>query len=183
MRWCVALGIVLAALIAATVKVAARRPVTREARQIAETSEPDAPSELTPAPAPRAAPARRTARPAPTVVALPVLRGAIGFPTGEDCPISRVALYEPSAVPTSDSPKDDSDDDGEGDTDDGSLRLGGVDDACRFELPVPDGPTGMVLVAVGGGWHLEEPVSIPPLGDPDPICLNPPCRADPLGVE
>jgi hypothetical protein len=34
---------------------------------------------------------------AAVVVALPILRGAVGFPAGEHCPITRVALYNPSA--------------------------------------------------------------------------------------
>ena len=99
--------------------------------------------------------------------ALPVLHGAIGFPFGEDCPIERVSLRALGAPP----PTDDDDDSDASD----------VDSACRFQLPVPDGATQMLLVATGSGWNLEEPVSIPPLGDPEPVCLNPPCRANPLG--
>jgi hypothetical protein len=120
---------------------------------------------------------------AASVVALPVLRGAVGFPPGEHCPITRVALYAPSALSSSN--KDDAEvnehcqegDDGEEGSPDESDEGDEVDENCRFQLPVPDGPTGMILVASGTGWHLEEPVSIPPLGDPEPVCLNPPCRA------
>ena len=104
---------------------------------------------------------------AAVIDALPILRGAVGFPADEDCPIERVVLREPGALPSND------DDEGQGDH---VNQIGSVDDACRFELPVPGGSSWMVLVAIGAGWHLEEPVSIPPLGDPDPICLNPPCR-------
>jgi hypothetical protein len=101
------------------------------------------------------------------VDALAVLHGAIGFPSGGRCPIARVGLYAPDAVPAKDEDVD-SDDEIE------------VDDACRFHLPVPDGASQMIVVAVGDGWHLEQPVSLAPTGDPDPVCLNPPCRANPL---
>jgi hypothetical protein len=119
------------------------------------------------------------------VVALPILRGAVGFPAGEHCPITRVALYNPSALSSSD-PDDGHDqrgnchNDGNDAEEESDLDEDNVDETCRFELPVPDGPTGMILVASGAGWRLEEPVSIPPLGDPDPICLNPPCWAESL---
>ena len=102
---------------------------------------------------------------AAVIEALPLLRGAVGFPVGEDCPIDRVALRALDAPPPTDD--DDSDD-------------GNVDSACQFQLPVPDGASQLLLVATGSGWYLEEPVSIPPLGDPEPVCLNPPCRANPL---
>jgi hypothetical protein len=112
------------------------------------------------------------------VVAQPVLRGAIGFPAGEDCPISRVALYEPGALPSRDADEG-NDYEGNADCEAGDLaKSQEVDEACRFELSVPDGPTAMVLLATGAGWHLEEPITIPPLGDPAPICLNPPCRTE-----
>jgi len=101
---------------------------------------------------------------AAVVEALPVLRGAVGLPLGADCPIVRVALRALDA-PT---PTDDDDSDN-----------GNVDGACQFQLPVPDGASQMLLIATGSGWYLEEPVSIPPLGDPEPVCLNPPCRPDP----
>ena len=103
---------------------------------------------------------------AAVIDALPVLHGAIGFPVGEECPIERVSLRALGAPP----PTDDDDSD-----------ASDVDSACRFQLPVPDGASQMWLVATGSGWNLEEPVSIPPLGDPEPVCLNPPCRANPLG--
>jgi hypothetical protein len=121
---------------------------------------------------------------AAVIVALPVLRGAVGFPAGGHCPITRVALYQPSALSSGNRDDDRNDGAEEGDLDEGTHEENDeeneVDEACRFELPVPEGPTGMILVASGAGWRLEEPVSIPPLGDPDPICLNPPCWANPL---
>lgn len=105
---------------------------------------------------------------AAVIEALPVLRGAVGFPVEANCPIVRVALCPLDApTPTDD---DDSDD-------------GNVDGACQFQLTVPDGASQMLLVATGSGWYLEEPVTIPPLGDPDPVCLNPPCRANALVAE
>jgi hypothetical protein len=103
---------------------------------------------------------------AAVIDALPVLRGAIGFPFGEPCPIDRVALRALGAPASTD----------DADSDDSN-----VDSACQFRLPVPDGASQMLLVATGSGWNLEEAVSIPPLGDPEPVCLNPPCRANPLG--
>jgi hypothetical protein len=92
---------------------------------------------------------------------LPVLRGAIGFRAGEGCAYDSVELR--AANPEQDD----------------SATVVGLEDDCRFELTVPDGPTRMVLAAVGDGPHLEMPVAIPPAGDPEPVCLNPPCRADP----
>jgi len=96
--------------------------------------------------------------------ALPILRGVIGFPRGEHCPIDRVTLRAVDApIATA--------------TDDADSYDSNVDGACQFQLAVPDGASQMLLVATGSGWNLEEPVSIPPLGDPDPVCLNPPCPA------
>jgi hypothetical protein len=92
---------------------------------------------------------------------LPVLRGAIGFRAGEGCAYDSVELR--AANPEQDD----------------SATVVGLEDDCRFELTVPDGPTRMVLAAVGDGPHLEMPVAIPPAGDPEPVCLNPPCLADP----
>ena len=104
---------------------------------------------------------------AAVIDARPVLHGAIGFPLGENCPIDRVSLRALGTPPPTDDDDDDSD-------------ASDVDSACRFQLPVPDGASQMLLVATGSGWNLEEPVSIPPLGDPEPVCLNPPCRANSL---
>jgi hypothetical protein len=115
---------------------------------------------------------------AAVVDALPVLRGAIGFPSDEDCPIERVVLREPAALATNVATVANDADDS-----DAQEEAGNVDDTCRFRLPVPEGSSQMILVATGSGWHLEEPVSIPPLGDPEPVCLNPPCRANPAAIE
>jgi hypothetical protein len=38
-----------------------------------------------------------------------------------------------------------------------------------------------MIIAIGQGWYLEEPVDIPASGDPRPVCLNPPC-ANPTEV-
>jgi hypothetical protein len=77
---------------------------------------------------------------------LPVLRGAIGFPAGGACDYRQVALRTDGVEAR-------------------QLVAVGLDEGCRFDLTVPDGPSQM---------------AIPPLGDPEPVCLNPPCQADPL---
>jgi hypothetical protein len=97
------------------------------------------------------------------------VRGSIGFPPGTDCPISRVHLQSGQHL------DDDDDDDHERD-DDTSADVGSD---CAFALSVPDQAPVVTIVATGEGWHLEEQVAIPAHGDPEPICLNPPCRNDP----
>ncbi len=92
------------------------------------------------------------------------IRGAIGFPRGTLCPIRLVHLGSYS---------DDDDDD-----DDGNHAEVGND--CTFELSIPDNPADVTVIARGDGWHLEQRVAIPPNGDPEFLCLNPPCRSDPL---
>jgi hypothetical protein len=94
------------------------------------------------------------------VAALPIVRGAIGFLVDEPCPIETVSLRGPGIV--------------------GDDARTEVSDDCRFELTPPEGASDLVVIAEGPGWRLEESVSIPALGDPDPICLNPPCRPDSL---
>lgn len=96
---------------------------------------------------------------------LPVLRGAIGFARGTACPFDKVTIEKPGAVS-----KDDSDDRAAID----------LEADCRFELPIPEDASTINVVARGAGWYAEAPVVVPSIGDPDPICLNPPCRADPL---
>jgi hypothetical protein len=91
------------------------------------------------------------------VTALPVLRGAIGFARGEGCPIEKVQWSHEA-------------------DDDEAVDLGSD---CRFELPVPADVPRATLLATGPGWRLEEEIAIPTDGDPDPVCLNPPCRDDP----
>jgi hypothetical protein len=100
------------------------------------------------------------------VDALAVIRGAIGFPRGERCPIEEVKLETASAR------KPSSDDD-----DDGLTAHPGTD--CRFELSVPENVSEATVTATGTGWFLEQRVEIPARGDPEPVCLNPPCRDDP----
>ncbi len=94
--------------------------------------------------------------------ALPVVRGAIGFPRGETCPVETVSLHGPGIRE---------------DDDDAQVDLSAD---CRFELTPPEGASQLTVVAEGPGWHLEEALSLPVQGDPDPICFNPPCRANPL---
>jgi hypothetical protein len=92
------------------------------------------------------------------------IRGAIGFANGTKCPIETVELRLESQRPN----------DHEVDDDGASADVGRD---CTFTLTVPDAAAAATVVATGPGWHLEESVAIPPEGDPDPICLNPPCRA------
>jgi hypothetical protein len=87
-------------------------------------------------------------------------RSAIGFLDGA-CPVDAVSLH------------------GSGIAEDAAPSAA-VDDACRFELTAPEGASAPTVVATGPGWRLEDSVSLPPQGDPDPICLNPPCRSDQL---
>jgi hypothetical protein len=94
----------------------------------------------------------------------PELRGAIGLTPDGDCPISTVALQVSGKTMT------------DQDENDASTDVG---DDCSFMLAVPDQVATVTLVATGDGWHLEEQVAIPPNGDPEPICLNPPCRSEP----
>jgi hypothetical protein len=92
---------------------------------------------------------------------LPILRGAVGFPPGGACAYDQVALRA------------------DGTESDDVVALA-LDATCQFELTVSDGLTRMILVATGNGPRLEMPLAIPPVGDPAPVCLNPPCQADPL---
>jgi hypothetical protein len=94
------------------------------------------------------------------VAALPIVRGAIGFPPGETCPIETVSLHGDGIAAGDDQPQTE------------------VDAACRFELTPPESASGLTVVAEGPGWRLEESLAIPAQGDPEPICFNPPCRAD-----
>lgn len=92
---------------------------------------------------------------------LPILRGAIGFPLGGACAYDQVTLRTGTSEPE-------------------DVVAIGLDATCRFELTVPDGPAQMVVVATGDGPRLEVPLAMPAAGDPAPICLDPPCQADPL---
>jgi hypothetical protein len=117
-----------------------------------------------------------------TLARLPVLRGAVGFARGTLCPLTRVrvAVTAPDDRPDRARPRLENDDDdggegeGEGDT---SADLEGD---CRFELTLPADQPEVTVIATGPGWDVEERIAVPPEGDPPPICLNPPCRTDPL---
>jgi hypothetical protein len=91
---------------------------------------------------------------------LPIVRGAIGL-LDDACPIETVSLQGPG-IAENNPPSTD------------------VAPDCRFELTAPEGASDPTVVATGPGWRLEENLSLPPQGDPDPICLNPPCRTDQL---
>jgi hypothetical protein len=94
------------------------------------------------------------------------ISGAIGFARGTPCPIADVELQIGGKTV-----HDENDDEV-------SAEVG---EDCSFSLAVPDQATAVTVVATGHGWHLEEHVAVPPRGDPAPICLNPPCRSDPMG--
>jgi hypothetical protein len=82
-----------------------------------------------------------------------VLHGAIGFPAGSTCPIEHVSISEPTGE-----------------------RKAVVDHSCRFSFDELEPGAEVELRASGGGWHLETRLRIPERGEPDPVCLNPPCR-------
>jgi len=92
-----------------------------------------------------------------------VLHVAVGFPRGERCPIDSVAVREHGA----------------GDTGEQGLLIGNSPD-CRFDIDAPAHAGLATIVAEGGGLVLEATVNVPAHGDPEPICLNPPCRENPL---
>jgi hypothetical protein len=100
-----------------------------------------------------------------TIQAAAVVRGAVGFARGTRCPVQEVSLARESH-PDDDVISDDGDD--------------SVGPDCRFELDVPGDARQVTVTARGPGWLLEQVVAIPSSGDPAPICLNPPCRAEPL---
>ena len=100
---------------------------------------------------------------------LPIVRGAIGFARGTACPFTSIEIQKPGAPPAGAVASDDS---GESENN--------LEADCRFELPIPEDAPAVMVVARGRGWFTEALVVVPPIGDPDPICLNPPCRADPL---
>jgi len=86
------------------------------------------------------------------------IRGAIGFERGTACPIEQVRWWTT------------------GEADENTSR--DVGPRCDFEISAPDDATEVTVVAKGKGWYLETKVAIPAVGDPAPICLNPPCRTD-----
>jgi len=90
-----------------------------------------------------------------------VVSVAVGFPRGERCPVNRIMARRDGA------------DEWTGDL---------VPDRrdCRFEFRAPVS-SGHITIAVEEDIaHLEADIVIPEHGDPDPVCLNPPCRANPL---
>lgn len=91
-----------------------------------------------------------------------IVHVAVGFPVGEICPIDSVKVSAGSE---------------EIEQEPGLIAK--VHD-CRFELPAPVDAGAIMVVAEGKGWLLQANVTIPEHGDPEPVCLNPPCRANPL---
>jgi hypothetical protein len=94
-----------------------------------------------------------------------IIHVAVGFPRGGRCPIDIIRARRR-----------------EGDAEDqeGGLVFQPNNDECRFEIEAPAGAGQATVVAEGGGLVLEAAVTIPEHGNPKPICLNPPCRANPL---
>lgn len=87
----------------------------------------------------------------------PALRGAIGLPPGTPCPFDTVTVEQG--------------DEGETHAD--------VDASCRFEANDLPPATTVVVRAIALGWHIEGRAEIPAQGDPEPMCLNPPCGDPP----
>jgi hypothetical protein len=99
---------------------------------------------------------RDVVAPATVQIPLPALvtvRGQIGFEPGTRCPFKSVSL---TADEGNDHPQE------------------RVDGNCHFKIE--DVERGKVqLRATGPGWHAEGAMVIPAEGDPDTVCLNPPC--------
>jgi hypothetical protein len=94
-----------------------------------------------------------------------IIHVAVGFPRGERCPIDtiRVSRREDRAEEQEET---------------FVAEIHNPD--CRFALEAPARAGQATVVAEGGGLVMESTVTIPEHGDPEPICLNPPCRANPL---
>src|SRR4029079_2640649 len=97
-----------------------------------------------------------------TLEARAVIQLAVGFPRGERCPIETLTIHR---------------------------RRNGTDleDAvaanrpdCWFRLTGPEDAGPVTIEAAGSGALFMTTVDIPAHGDPEPICLNPPCRVNPL---
>jgi hypothetical protein len=102
---------------------------------------------------------RGVTAPATLEVVLPVpvtLSGSIGFAAGTKCPFHQISLE---------------DEDDEEQTE--------VDRNCHFQFEDLTPGQEVLLKASGHGWHLEERISLPAQGEPQPVCLNPPCRSLP----
>jgi hypothetical protein len=105
---------------------------------------------------------RGIAAPGTVQVELPapaVLRGAIGFAAGTDCPIETVTLETANGA-----------------------REAEIDRNCQFLFDELEPGSEVELRASGGGWHLETRLRLPEHGDPEPVCLNPPCQEPPPDV-
>jgi hypothetical protein len=89
-----------------------------------------------------------------------VVTVAIGFPRGQICPVNRIVARV--------------------DDTDQWIDLASYRADCRFEFRAPISSGHITVAAEVDGAHLKAGVLIPEHGDPEPICLNPPCRADPL---
>jgi hypothetical protein len=89
------------------------------------------------------------------LAALVTLRGAIGFAAGTACPIEHVSMETEDSIADAE-----------------------LDRHCRFSFAVAPGAE-VELRASGGGWHLETRLRIPEHGDPEAVCLNPPCNEQP----
>ena len=89
-----------------------------------------------------------------------IIQVAVGFPRGESCPIEVMRVHDA--------------------TGDEWEESAAAHPDCRFELPAPNHTGPVRLVAAGIGLTLETTLLVPDHGDPEPICLNPPCRANPL---
>lgn len=106
----------------------------------------------------RSAVVRAVVAPATIEVALAplvILRGQIGFEPGSRCPFKSVFLMRDDGV--------------------AAYRQERVDRNCHFRFEdVTREP--VQLRASGPGWHAHAEVVIPAEGEPDVVCLNPPCR-------
>lgn len=90
---------------------------------------------------------------------LPSLRGAIGYPPGGRCPFRDIEIGAFGAD---------------------SFQGYPVDQNCRFEiLELPAAPE-VTLRASARGWHVEARVLVPEHGQPEAVCINPPCHDRPL---
>lgn len=91
-----------------------------------------------------------------------VIHVAVGFPRGERCPIDALLVRTHEGRMTKE---------------EGVISF---NPDCRFELEAPPRAGQLTIVAEGDDLSLEAAIAIPQHGDPAPICLNPPCRANPL---
>ena len=88
----------------------------------------------------------------------PVFRGAMGRASGNLCPLETVAVYKADDSPYRE-----------------PLVSLVIDPNCKFETDQLEPGMLARLIASGGGWHFDVPFTVPSSGDPEEICLNPPC--------